>query len=442
MEKIILLFTIVFAVNSVNSQSWEYLSSIPSHDKITTISVVNENLIWVCGENTAIYYTTNGGFNWIDAGGSLSGSPLYGLCALDENLCWVGRFQGDIWKTTNGGLSWTMQFMLNSGFVNGIKMFNADFGVSFGNPTELTNQNYQLRRTTNGGLNWLISYVAPLCGPYQMGAPNAWDNIDTSGFWFGSGTILPNAASARVYRTTTGFFGTWYYTELPGTGGTAGLFFSAIAFVNATSGLTGSNTGSIFRTTDGGVTWGYAQNPPGLTNYSCVNMYGFKDASNIIRVVTNGSSGCKMFITTDLGAAWTEETLPSQAVTGGIQHIQFVNHELGFAGGGAGKFYRYGPPIGVKLQGGKIPYDYALGQNCPNPFNPNTRIEYAVPKDGNVKIAVYDLPGREVTVLVDEYKNPGTYSVDFNALNVSTGIYFYKMESGKFTDTKKMLLIK
>ena len=89
-----------------------------------------------------------------------------------------------------------------------------------------------------------------------------------------------------------------------------------------------------------------------------------------------------------------------------------------------------------------IPNYYALKQNYPNPFNPSTKIEYAIPRPGDTKITVYDILGRQVAMLVDEFKNPGIYSVDFDASQLSSGVYFYKMESGKFTDTKKMLIVK
>jgi len=90
----------------------------------------------------------------------------------------------------------------------------------------------------------------------------------------------------------------------------------------------------------------------------------------------------------------------------------------------------------------QTPTKYSLEQNYPNPFNPVTRINYSIAKQGPVKIAVYDILGREVTVLVNEVKTPGFYSVDFNSTGLSSGMYFYKMESGAFTDTKKLMLIK
>ncbi len=88
------------------------------------------------------------------------------------------------------------------------------------------------------------------------------------------------------------------------------------------------------------------------------------------------------------------------------------------------------------------PYSYALNQNYPNPFNPTTTISYSIPKNGLVKLVVYDILGKEIATLVNEVKNAGNYMVDFNASNLSSGIYFYKITSGEFSDIKKMTLIK
>ncbi|MFA5405401.1 MAG: T9SS type A sorting domain-containing protein, partial [Ignavibacteria bacterium] len=89
-----------------------------------------------------------------------------------------------------------------------------------------------------------------------------------------------------------------------------------------------------------------------------------------------------------------------------------------------------------------IPYDYALNQNYPNPFNPTTSIQFSIPKNGLVKLVVYDMLGKEITTLVNEVKTAGIYIVDFNATNLSSGIYFYKITSGEFSSVKKMILVK
>jgi hypothetical protein len=90
----------------------------------------------------------------------------------------------------------------------------------------------------------------------------------------------------------------------------------------------------------------------------------------------------------------------------------------------------------------EVIYEYSLSQNYPNPFNPTTKIDYSIKFAGEVTIKVYDVLGNEIATLVNERKEPGIYSVVFNAGTIPSGIYFYKLTSGSFTETKKLLLLK
>ena len=90
----------------------------------------------------------------------------------------------------------------------------------------------------------------------------------------------------------------------------------------------------------------------------------------------------------------------------------------------------------------QVPDSYNLNQNYPNPFNPTTKISFAVPVSGKVTLKLYDILGREVTVLVNEEKSPGRYVVDFDARRLASGVYLYRLDAGKFSQTKKMMLLK
>ncbi|MCX6162959.1 MAG: T9SS type A sorting domain-containing protein, partial [Ignavibacteriae bacterium] len=108
-----------------------------------------------------------------------------------------------------------------------------------------------------------------------------------------------------------------------------------------------------------------------------------------------------------------------------------------------GAITRYGAPItGVTPISTTVPTDYSVSQNYPNPFNPSTKINFALPKSGLVTLKIYDVLGREVATLINEIKNAGSYSVDFNASALSSGMYFYRLESNGFKDTKKMMLVR
>ncbi len=97
----------------------------------------------------------------------------------------------------------------------------------------------------------------------------------------------------------------------------------------------------------------------------------------------------------------------------------------------------------LKFESGSfIPTQYALAQNYPNPFNPETKINYALPEPSHVTLKIYDVLGREVATLVDEMQDAGYKSVTFNAENVSSGVYFYKLTAGSYTAVKKLLITK
>jgi hypothetical protein len=97
---------------------------------------------------------------------------------------------------------------------------------------------------------------------------------------------------------------------------------------------------------------------------------------------------------------------------------------------------------GIYKNGNGIPEKLSLSQNYPNPFNPVTRIDFDVPKKGFVSLKVFDVLGREVQTLINENKEAGRYSVDFNGSDLTSGVYFYKLESEGFSDVKRMVLIK
>lgn len=101
-----------------------------------------------------------------------------------------------------------------------------------------------------------------------------------------------------------------------------------------------------------------------------------------------------------------------------------------------------GNPVGVTLSGTEIPAQYSLEQNYPNPFNPTTNFEFRIADFGLVNLAIYNILGREIETLVNENLKPGIYKADWNASENSSGVYFYKISAGSFTETKRMILLK
>ena len=114
-----------------------------------------------------------------------------------------------------------------------------------------------------------------------------------------------------------------------------------------------------------------------------------------------------------------------------------------------------GPIEGVEDRGQGLTTEYALSPNYPNPFNPVTTIQFSIPPDPGTgpdrtdlvhghatSLRVYDLLGREVATLVNEMKQPGTYTVQFDASGLTSGVYFYKLSTGNFLQTRKLVLLR
>ena len=101
-----------------------------------------------------------------------------------------------------------------------------------------------------------------------------------------------------------------------------------------------------------------------------------------------------------------------------------------------------GSPTGIIYEQQSSSNLFELTQNYPNPFNPNTKIKYSIPHNCFVSLKVYDLLGNQITTLVNEEKSSGKYEVEFNARNLSSGIYFYRIKAGNFVGTKKLILLK
>jgi hypothetical protein len=129
-----------------------------------------------------------------------------------------------------------------------------------------------------------------------------------------------------------------------------------------------------------------------------------------------------------------KQVIKTQKPKNVFEHIKIVSSDIQkiFGGTGATK----------KGKENLIPLVFKLYQNYPNPFNPIAVIKYDIPQNSKVLIKVYDILGREVKQLVDEFKQAGSYTINFDGTNLASGVYFYRIEAGKFIDSKKMVLVK
>jgi hypothetical protein len=106
------------------------------------------------------------------------------------------------------------------------------------------------------------------------------------------------------------------------------------------------------------------------------------------------------------------------------------------------KIYKITYIVGIEQISSEIPSQYILKQNYPNPFNPSTKIDFAITRKDFVSLKIFNSLGKEVADLVNDDLTPGSYSYEFNAASLTSGLYFYKLQTGGFTETRKMLLIK
>ncbi len=160
------------------------------------------------------------------------------------------------------------------------------------------------------------------------------------------------------------------------------------------------------------------------------------DSNNIYAVGQYGT----ILYTSDGGENWIEQ---DSGIEKSLNSIFFTNDMVGWAVGvGTCLSTNNGGVTFIKEEIIDTPSKYLLAQNYPNPFNPTTRIEFSIPSESNVEVKVFNTLGMEVATLLNEHKQAGTHSVEFNATNLSSGIYFYKIVSGNYTDIKKMILLR
>jgi hypothetical protein len=159
--------------------------------------------------------------------------------------------------------------------------------------------------------------------------------------------------------------------------------------------------------------------------------------NNIFAGTDNG-----VYLSTNNGTSWLNKNQGFNPVPSDVSIL--TTNDYIFAGTGGYSVWRrsYSEIIGIEQISELVPASYSLHQNYPNPFNPTTKIRYDLPKNGFVKLVVFDALSREVETLVNEHQSAGIYEVSFNAAHFPSGIYFYKLITDGFTETKRMMLIK
>ena len=215
--------------------------------------------------------------------------------------------------------------------------------------------------------------------------------------------------------------------------GLTGLYINVLA-ISGTNVFAGIMSGGVFLSTNNGTSWTPVNN--GLPSQGVHSFAA--SGTNIFAATLEGG----VFLSTNNGASWINRNQGFN-VTPPVYPLLIANNYI-FAGTLGQSVWRrlYSEAIRIQNISTEIPVKYSIFQNYPNPFNPTTKIKFNIAKLGNVKIVVYDVMGREVQTLVNETLKPGTYETTFTASQISSGVYFYKISAGDFSETKKMLIVK
>jgi len=377
-------------------------------NSLKSLSFVNSTTGWVAGSNGIVLQTTNAGTTWSNQTTNIS-SNINGVFFFNTSTGWFVGDGGIIKTTTDGGNTWTSQNSTTSVNLQAVQFIDANVGwVVGGNtgPGQAT-----ILKTTNGGSTWSAQNLSygQLVSLSMVGSSIGWA--------VGNGVIL---------KTTDGGVN-WNYQFQPST------TLHSVRFADA---YTGWVVGDYynFNTTDGGTNW--TQSSPNvsiLRSVYCINnstAWVVGDKGNIYR-------------TTDGGSTWTGQ--PS-GTTNSLNAVWFVDANNGWAVGDFGLIFHTssgGTSTSVfKNQSDEMPRGFSLSQNYPNPFNPSTVISFSLPRKSFVSLKIFDVLGREVSTIVSEEMSAGSYSRQLNAANMTSGVYFYRLQAGAFTETKKLILLR
>ncbi len=419
--------------------------------------------------------STNSGLTWAasNTGLTYNNVQCMSVCRSNSNIIYIGTdsLSGSastkgVYKSTDGGNSWSN--VTNDGFTSDRSV--QTIAVDPTNPNNVYAGIFNalhdcadgLWKSSNGGANWIIANNG-------MGTDKniLWVTIDpnnSSVVYAGTSfTVTSQTGPAFIYKSTNaGVSWTNSSTGLPSTSAdinpVRGISVSDANSQYVCAGLFQNTTsGGFFLSTNAGASWTKMSNgipsvaatniravlfrPGSTTEMYCAIDAGGTNPGGVYRSVDGASSWTAFnggtLLSTYLTRALTFRTVPDSTLYTGVGSTAVSTTP----GQGAYEYSLF-TPVGIHNQNTGLPKDFSLNQNYPNPFNPSTIIEFAVPKTALVTVKVYDMSGREVKTLVNESKNAGYYQVTFNANNLASGVYFYKIQAGDFRATKKMILVK
>lgn len=381
---------------------------------LEAVHFADANTGWAVGWGGTILHTSNGGSNW-DPQTSGTTEILASVYFANALNGWAVGHGGSILRTTNGGSSWNPQA---SGGTS-----SEHHWVHFSDVARgwVVGESGSIFRTTNGGVNWT--------------SQTSGTTVDLNSVQFMSPGIGWAVGHSGTILKTTNRGLSW----IPQTSGTTASLFS-VHFADLNTGWAAGDGGTVLHTTNGGSTWSIQ------TSGASVRLEGVHFTNtNTGWVVGDGGT---ILRTTDGGLSWSPD--PS-GTSWRIYAVHFPLANSGWAVGANGTILHYGSGATLPIvpnalsrlnEEDDIPTVFSLSQNYPNPFNPSTSITYELPVDAYVTLIVSDIMGREVSRLVDGPEAAGHKSVTFDARNLASGVYFYRLKAGSFVETRKLVLMK
>lgn len=411
------------------SQGYWIRQPVPVKTNFKNCFFINNNTGWISGESGTIIKTTNSGLNWNFQPTNVT-SDIQSIFFINERLGWAityevmpdsNSFLGTrILKTTDGGNSWlNYMYPVENIFMRSVYFLDSLTGFMTGAPITIV-------RTGNAGLSWENMDTDTTL---QLGLPvenirfiNAKVGYACGGFRDIAGTM---------WTTTNGGFNWKGLVIAPEPFQDLYIFDPEKAIAVGGDFEYGS---SYVYTTNQGNSWNYDT----LGTFGIANAVDFRTASE--GWIALGIAQ-KFSFTRDAGRTWTSVYTPDSV---SISDLQFTDSLHGWAVGFNGAILKYMNEKSEIQSSEEIisSENFTLEQNYPNPFNSSTVIRYTLFIKQFSTLRIFDVLGNEVAVLLNEAKQPGSYAAEFDAGNLPSGIYFYKLSSGKFSITKKLALIK
>jgi len=423
MKSVICVLLIFFTATTSFPQSGWISQPSGVTSGLNGISFTDSRTGTAVGNADVILRTTDGGSTWArqSIADSYGTGDLHAVSFSNNNTgIAVGTvfstapgyptYLGTWSMTTNGGSNWSFGGG-GMGILDGIFCISANVKIFVGNRGVIG-------RTTDGGSSWYAVY------PYVTTA-------NLKGITFADvnkGTVVGD--SGTIFRTTDG--GTTWIRQLSGTSNA----LKGVSFIDANIGIAVGDSGTILHTTDGGATW------TSQSSGTLVTLRGVS-STDVNTGIAVGDSGT-ILRTTNGGAAWM---IQMSGTTNRLMGISFIDVDTGTVVGDGGTILHTstGGTAGVKDDPGyttHIPDKCALKQNYPNPFNPSTNILFHVQSKTFVSLKVFDLLGREIATLVSGELSAGDHIQPWNAANISSGVYFYRLQAGAFIETKRLIVLR